>query len=317
MAEGMRGAASLAAALLALAVLGPPDAAAPASPGWPTHKDGDFTVIETPHYLLRTEHSAEFGQKIASQQEALYSELYRRMKDIKPVMGETRLDLVIYRTQEAYMRALGGSVTGSQGVFMPGKRLLAAWGAEDQLDRILDVLRHEGTHQFIERFIGPSCPIWLNEGMAVFYENGRMVDGKLEIGGVPAGELRVIKKALADGRAMPIDRMLNLTNREWVLNVNTGNADGHLQYCQAWSMVHFLAYGDKSKYRAAFQQYMYYVSRGQASWDAWTQAFGGDTAAFEKRWREYVLQLKPEGGTKGADGAAPPAEAAPKAPAGG
>lgn len=303
MAERMRGAASLAAALGALAALVAPAAAAPASPGWPTHKDGDFTVVETPHYLLRTEHSAESGQKIASQQEALYGELYRRMKDIKPVGAEARLDLAVYRTQEAYLRALGGGAAGSQGAFVPSKHLLAAWGPEDQLDRILDVLRHEGTHQFIERFIGPSCPMWLNEGMAVFYENGRVADGRLEVGGVPAGQLGLIQKALADGRAMPIDRMLNLTNREWALNVNTGNADGPLQYCQAWSMVHFLVCGDNGKDRAAFGQYLYFVSRGKTSREAWTQAFGGDTAAFEKRWREYVLQLKPSGGATGADGA--------------
>jgi hypothetical protein len=293
--------AGLLAAAALLAVLlgsGRPCVAAPASGakgGWPSRQEGADLVVETPNYRVRTDLGNDIGQIVAGQQEALFAELVRRMAGIKPYRPIERLDVLVLGAEAAYLKRLGAEAAGSRGIYLPAKDTLAAWGSRDEIEIILETLRHEGTHQFMCHYFGADCPVWLNEGMAVFYEHGQFSRGTLEIGEVPAERVGAIQKALAENRAIPLATLLAMSNEQWLASVHAGQSHAYLQYCQSWSMVQFLAYGEKGKYRSAFEQYLYFVSRGHSSKEAWDKAFGGDMAGFESRWRQYVQGLKPSG----------------------
>ncbi len=280
---------------LLLTVMGAGRAAAK----WPARRVGSDLVIQTPHYVVESDHPEENVQLIAAQQEVLFAELHRRMNKIKPVSMRDRLKVLVYKDQERYLSRLGAGVAGSRGVFMPAMDVLACWADPDQLDIVLETLRHEGTHQFIAHYLGSNCPIWLNEGMAVFYEHGEFSrkSGRLVIGQVPKGRVNVLRKALAGGNIIPLSSMLMRTNQQWLERVNTRHPEGYLQYCQAWAMVHFLAYGGGGRYQPAFLQYMHYVSRGRPSTWAWERSFGNDFQGFQKVWEAYIKDLKPTGDT--------------------
>ncbi len=260
---------------------------------WPVRKHGPDLLIETPHYRIRTDLTEEAGQTVASQQEVLFRELYRRMGKIKPKVGFSRLHVLVYESRERYLSELGEKVRGSRGVFSPGKDVLACWAKADELDIILRTLRHEGTHQFVMHFIGPTCPVWLNEGLAVFYEHAEFTGEGMEVGQVPAGRLAVLRRALAEDKPIPIREMLSMSYEQWGGHVREETPEAQLQYCQAWSMVHFLAYADQTRYRAAFLQYMYYLARDEPARAAWLRTFGADYEGFRKRWQAYVEALEP------------------------
>ena len=40
-------------------------------------------------------------------------------------------------------------------------------------------MRHEGYHQYLDRVM-PDPPVWFNEGLAVYHENGIKEDGTRE-----------------------------------------------------------------------------------------------------------------------------------------
>jgi len=277
-------AAALLSALLAAEAAG-------AVRGWPMRRQGKDLLIETPHYSIRTDLGPEVGQTIARHQEALYAELYRRMGKNKSRGKMTgRLNVLVFETYKRYRRELGSDVENTAGIFIPYKDVLACWGPADRLDQILQT---EGTHQFVCHFIGKECPVWLNEGFAVFYEHARFKGGRLEVGAVPPRRLARLKRAIEQDEALPLDRMLRMSNADWSEAVHSDASHVGLQYDQAWAMVHFLAYGGDKKYQGAFLQFIYYLARRREPWRAWERVFGTDYDGFEKRWREYVRDLEP------------------------
>ena len=289
----------VAVVLAAAAMLGPAGragAAAPAGKGWPMRQEGGYLVVETTHYTVRTDHSAEIAQAIASQQEVLFGQLYQRMGGVKPGVAVPRLELRVLKTEEKYLEVAGKDAKNTQGQHSEARSWLVAWGPPDNLDQLFETFRHEGTHQFVAQFIGAQTPIWLNEGLAEFFKNAQFRDGKLVIGQAPVMVVNSLKRAVAEKKLIPVDKMLTMKVDDWNLAVKMEKPEAFIQYEEAWAMVHFLEGGDGGKYRTPFCQYMYHLSRGSNSQQAWEKAFGAGTAAFEKRFIEYLKDLKPTGG---------------------
>ena len=94
-----------------------------------------------------------------------------------------------------------------------------------------------------------------------------------------------MKKTIAYDGFKSIKAMMRLSHETWNSEMSIANYD------QAWSMVHFLAYGDGGRYQRAFEAYMRLVSRGRSSEDAWNLTFSNDPAGFERQWRAYWTKL--------------------------
>jgi hypothetical protein len=262
-----------------------------AGAGWPMRKEGDLLAVQTPHYLLHTDHDADVAQLVAAQQEALFRELYDRMGKIKPTKLTGRFKIKVFQGMGRYLKELGPAAMGSQGLYNHDKDMLAAWGPPEYLEVVLETLRHEGTHQFVMHFIGPETPIWLNEGLAVFYQHSRFKKGRLELGEVPPKRILRLKDAIKKHQFIHLGRMLRMSHMEWLTAVNMGGSHAGLQYDQAWAMVHFLAFANHRRYRGPFTQFIYFISRGRSPYRAWEKTFGTNFAAFEERWTEYIKSL--------------------------
>lgn len=277
-------AAALLAALLTVAT----PARGAEAPAWPISREGDLWVVQTPHYTFKSDHNPDTIQTLASQQEALFRELYQRMSKTKPVAEVRRMLIFVFQTEEVYKKAMGKAADGSKGLYT-GKAI-GGWG--DDIDKLLATYRHEGAHQFVDQFIGSKCPVWLNEGLAVYYEHARFENGQLKTGQVPDYYASLLRQAAEGNTLIPVKDMLAMTSEAWAAAVTGKATQTSLQYAEAWSMVHFLEYGDGGKYRTPFMQYLYFLARGTHQ-DAWRRTFGANLAGFETRWRAYIQDLKP------------------------
>jgi hypothetical protein len=286
--------------LAVLAVMAPavPACAAAAAKGWPMKQEaGGFLTVETAHYVIKTDMGPEAAQLFARHQEALFGELYKRMAGNKAGSVQIpRGTVLVVGSKETYLSMVGPEAKGTQGLFDPNKNQISVWGSNDETDRTLETLRHEGTHQFVRQCIGSKCPLWLNEGLAEFFERAQFVGGQLQVGQAPAYLVRELQRALAEDRLLPVPDMLAITHETWAAAVKDESKDAGLQYAEAWAMVHFLQGADNNKYQGPFIQYIWHLGRGRSSKDAWDLAFGGGIAAFEKRFREYIKDLQPTGG---------------------
>jgi len=277
-----------AAVLVAALVMASTPLLAAEAPAWPISREGDLWVVQTPHYTFKSDHNPDTIQVLASQQEALFRELYQRMSKTKPVSEIRRMLILVFQTEEAYKKAMGKAADGSKGLYT-GK---AIGGYGDDLDKLLATYRHEGTHQFVDQFIGAKCPVWLNEGLAVYFENAAFESGQLKTGQMPDYYVSLLHQAAEGNTLIPVKDMLAMTNEAWTAAVTGKATQTSLQYAEAWSMVHFLEHGDDGKYRTPFVQYLYFLARGTHQ-DAWRRTFGPNLAGFEARWRAHIQDLKP------------------------
>lgn len=227
----------------------------------------------------------------------LYAEYMSRFGVLEERTPEVR-DVLIFATQQDYISTLrerfGINATGSGGMFFVSPRgaALAFWTEGLPRSRVLHVIQHEGFHQFAHTRFGSDLPPWVNEGVAEFFGESVVVDGAVIIGQTSERTIGTLRQAIDAGKHIRFREMVTMDSPSWNANVQKG--DAMLQYMQAWSMVHFLVYGDGGQYRKAFEAYLGYINHGAKNYDAFVRAFGtNDLDSFETRWIAYAKAARP------------------------
>jgi hypothetical protein len=248
-------------------------------------------------YWFKSDIDPDLANDLALHMNRMYEEYARRLASL-PARSPEKLNVLMFATQQDYLLTLrsryGIDGTGSGGMFFVGPQGsgLAFWIEGLPRRRIEHVMQHEGFHQFAYSRFGNDLPIWVNEGLAEFFGNSIMVNRNLIIGQTNPRVISHLKDAIERKTYIPLVDMLSMSGQQWNQQVKVGSAG--LQYEQAWSMVHFLAYADNGRYRKAFEGYLRLLNQGVTSYNAFVQAFGtGDVTAFEQRWVEYASDAKP------------------------
>ncbi len=192
----------------------------------------------------------------------------------------SKLPLYIYRHETDYLAA--GGLQGSSGVYT-GNKLMAYVGARS-LNQLWRALQHEGFHQFADVVIGGDMPVWVDEGLAEYFEQAVFTGDGMVAGLVPGVRLTRIKENFVKHAFMDVTDFMHVSRKDWNDQLSRVNYD------QAWSLVHFLAHAYQGKYRVRFDQFMRDISRMGAD-QAWEANFGSNTKAFASRWNQYWMKL--------------------------
>jgi hypothetical protein len=126
---------------------------------------------------------ARFGEEMGK---LLLEMVCKKMKELAPVFGleledEKMLDVFIPEDMKSFNKLTGRGwftlavYSSKKGIITQPAKMLKRLRRLGQLKR---TLTHELVHWFIDRTVGPSCPVWLNEGLAQWFE-GLRPDGKL------------------------------------------------------------------------------------------------------------------------------------------
>lgn len=254
-------------------------------------------VIRSNHYLIHTDLTEDETRAYARHLDIVYRAYVKRLSSLRQRAPQS-LNVYLFAKRDDYLRTLesqfGIDGTGSGGMFFvnPRGNGLAIWTEGLPRRRVEHVIQHEGFHQVAFALFGGELPVWANEGLAEFFGEGVVVGNELVIGQSSPRTLQALRDAIENNQVIPFRTMLTLSGQAWNANVTSGNA--RLQYQQAWSMVHFLVYGDGGRYQEAFERYLRFLNMGNQSLDAWIKAFGNaDLTSFERRWAEFVREAKP------------------------
>ncbi|MCC6227539.1 MAG: DUF1570 domain-containing protein, partial [Microthrixaceae bacterium] len=234
------------------------------------------------YYQLHTDLPPSEAGQVGFRMTCMVEEYRARTRAFSGALHQ-KLPFYLFRDREAYLQS--GGLPGPAGVFK-GDELLAVAG-ERLTSATWTVIQHEAFHQFARQVIGGDPPVWVNEGLADYFGEALFTGDRFVTGLVPAFRLQRIQQAIRNGSMRSLDAMMRLSHDQWNADIQVGNYD------QAWSMVYFLAHGDGGKYQAAFERYMDLIGRGHSSAAAWGMVFG-DSAGFERRWRDYWLSLPPD-----------------------
>jgi hypothetical protein len=257
--------------------------------------------------------SNDEAKRFAAHMDAVYEEYASRFASLSTARPKP-MPLYLFRKQteyEAFMASIEITAKNTGGMFFVTHKHqgLATFVGDRPITQTFAVLQHEGFHQFAFRYIGPDLPVWINEGLAQYFEDGVLVGNKtgpptMYLGLANATRIASVQQALEKNNQFDFDALINISNEEWAKNVTEGNREATLEYDQSWSIAFFLIAADNGKYRPAFEKYLKLVSqrrpsdpdaRTRANAAAFTEAFGTkDTAAFKQRWTEFARAVKPD-----------------------
>ena len=178
----------------------------------------------------------------------------------------------------AELQGLMGKPTDrAAGVYSPLLKQLLIWNLPDR-DAMMETVRHEGFHQYLDRFM-PDAPIWFNEGMAGYHENGETVRGRLQFGRVHPEYVALLKEeGLVD-----LQDFLALSPPRFY-------AGGAQSYAQAWALVHMLREGE-AVHRALFKELVEALQTGSPT-EALATLFPEEKAeALGRALKVYVAEL--------------------------
>ena len=144
------------------------------------------------------------------------------------------------------------------------------------------VLLHELAHLFNHHDF-PGLPVWLEEGLATYYETMKVQGGKAVLGGFP----RDFPARWAHWVWLP-----DVTALRRMSYAEFHDDSERRHYFAAWKLVHLLN-NSSNQLHAAFQQYLGRLARGAPEADAWSATFGRLTGVdLDRRFREYQFSFE-------------------------
>jgi hypothetical protein len=279
----------------AKAPVAPRPAAAPNSPA-PV-----LRTFHSQHYTLHTDFEPGFAQDVARRMDAMYDEYSRRLDSLKPVAMPQRHELYLFARQSDYVRFVGAAFGSTGGAYIPGRNVIASFLEKQGHDAVRRTLQHEAFHQFAEQTFAGNLPIWLNEGMAQYFEEGLWTEAGFLLGQVSPHRLRQLQSDIKAGRLTPFDRFTTLSAEEWSGALSTrGQTRGMTQYNQAWAMVYFLINASDEAgqplYRARFLRMLQLLRDGAKPQAALEQCFSANYEGFQKHFVAFAsrVQASPE-----------------------
>ncbi len=122
-------------------------------------------------------------------------------------------------------------------------RVYAAWGP-----RVAEDLRHEVVHGYLHSVL-PQIPLWLDEGLAEYFETPRPARG------LHLAHAHLLAEHLALGWKPNLTRLEQLSSAAQM---------NQRDYAESWAWVHFLLHSTPQR-RQMFQSYMNRLASGQQS----------------------------------------------------
>jgi hypothetical protein len=234
--------------------------------------------FETRYYVIHSPLDPDTLREAAVRVDRMAETYYDRTRGFA---GEIRRKMPLYLFEELDDYHAAGGRPGSAGVF-DGRRLMAVLGAGPHRDR-WSTVQHEGFHQFAHAVITGDIPMWVNEGLAVYFEHGIFTGDGYVTGVIPADRLQRVRTLIEQKAMKTVPQMMLISMQEWNAELSFVNYD------QAWSMVHFLAHAEGGKYQKAFDAFLRSIGGGDPWEDAWLRGFGRGTEEFQQQWSAYWM----------------------------
>ena len=150
------------------------------------------------------------------------------------------------------------------------------------------LLLHEGTHGFMATQLGSCGPGWYMEGMAELLGTHSWESGLLHLRYFPRqrsevpmlGRIKLVQGAVAKGRALPLEAVLAVDNRERLSNES---------YAWCWALATFL--DTHPRYQERFRRLQQIVKRPDFT-EQFRRQFAADLRELETEWNVFVADLE-------------------------
>ena len=222
-----------------------------------------FSQTEAAHFDIRFDYRA-LGNNVFDIRDYLM-EAYNRVGQDLDLFPSYTVAVVLYR--ESDFRLVNNVPEFVAGLY-DGKIRLPVNFSRYPLATIKGIIFHEYTHAIIHDLAGRSCPVWLNEGIAMREMNPYL----------PAAA-GVLRQALASGATIPFDRLNDRATWNSPSLVN-------LAYAQSWMMAEYLFFRwSNSRTRNLLTRF----KKGVPFTTILREEMNRTPEQFEEEWKKYAL----------------------------
>lgn len=241
--------------------------------------------------MIETDVSSDFAQEIAEYMESLYV-AYTKYTRGQPKFT-TKSSVIVFKKQADFISRVEGVGKNTAGCYAPSTKALVTFLEKQGEDGVKEVLRHEGFHQFFDKWIGQSPAIWINEGLAGYFERSIKEGNDFIYGIITKQDVALVQQALKGDKLSFISprELMLMDVGSWNRNVEQRYDKARLQYLEARLLVQFLL--SKKDYTRMLDNYLKACERGADLEEGLRLAFGNKLAPVTKAWLDYMKQLQP------------------------
>ncbi len=243
-----------------------------------------WVEVRSPNFRVLTNAGEKEGRRVASQFERMRTVFHILMPSASddaaaPITVLALKDKTSFRTLEpaAY---LGKGTLDLAGLFLrvPDKNyVLMRLDTEGQ--HPYSTVYHEYTHYMLRKSES-WMPLWLNEGLAEFYQNTDLTSKDVDLGQPSANDILYLRQQ----SLLPLTTLLKVDhNSPYYHEENKGS----VFYAESWALVHYLEITDFEKKTNRLQDYMRFLVQHEDSVTAAQHAFG-DLKKLEQALDAYI-----------------------------
>lgn len=146
-------------------------------------------------------------------------------------------------------------------------------------------LAHEGFHQFVVYELGGQIPVWLNEGLAQYFETSYFTGSTFHVGQINRTRMVEAQMLIKNRQAPTLAQLVRM-------DPATFYADPNTNYPMSWAFVFYLATSNRGpSVQSEFRSYLQDMRWGGDSLKSAQERFAQDGERWQTDFEEFVLHL--------------------------
>ena len=246
----------------------------------------NWVEIQGPHFTIITDSSEKDGRRIGAQVEqmrAILREAYPQFESDpeSPIVILAVKDRNEFRNLEPKAYLSKGALT-LHGMFLRvSDENYILMRLDSEGGNPYPIVYHEYTHLLLSA-LGDMMPLWLNEGLAEFYEGTEIHDRDVVLGKLIPRRLELLRQE----KLLPLPTLFTVDDKSpYYLEEKRGS----LFYAESWALTRYLKEKDYWERTSAIESYMKLLSGKTDPVTAGVRAFG-DLKKLQKALEAYIQQ---------------------------
>jgi tetratricopeptide (TPR) repeat protein len=249
-------------------------------------KTENWIQVSSPHFVVVTNASEKQGRRVADQFERMRSVFHAAFPKAQvdpgmPIIVFAIRDEKDFRAlePEAYL-AKGSLKLGGLFLRTPDKNyVLMRLDAEGE--HPYSVVYHEYTHMLLSKS-AEFMPLWLNEGLAEFYQNTEIHDKDASLGEPSTDNILWLRQ----NRLLPLATLFTVDHTSPYYHEEN---KGSIFYAESWALTHYIETNDFEHKTHRMTDYLTLISQQVDPVTAATRAFG-DLKQLQQELESYIRQ---------------------------
>lgn len=246
----------------------------------------NWIEVRSPHFVVATDSNERQARRIADQFERMRSVFHVLLPKLEIDPGSPIIVLAVKNEKD--FRALEPEAYLAKGQLKLGGLFLTGADKNYVLMRLdaegehpYAVIYHEYTHLLMAK-AAEWMPLWLNEGLAEFYQNTDIHENDVELGQPSPENIRLLRQS----RILPLTTLFAVDhNSPYYHEENKGS----IFYAESWALTHYIRVMDFQKKTHRLTDYADLLAKKVDSLTAAATAFG-DLKQLQDQLFIYIQQ---------------------------